>query len=226
MELRQFICRSSFIYLSLFMKKYLLFLILSLFFQFLFAQRYLLNDFKPCIAVAKGGLRIQECFNYNCITQSMEFKSGDEILRLEPISQIDTLYLEGHKMIPYGTRFLEVFYQSPAFSLLIDYKRSLKEDGKIGAMGIKTQHGVQNVDHRTLGANYRQEWERGVDVYSYKEKTSYWIKVGRKMRQFRDEKSLVKLFPDKKRLIESYIKEHHIDFSNHCEVLDLLKTCL
>ena len=226
MELRQILCRSSFIYLSLFMKKYILFLVFSLSFQVLFAQRYLLNDFKPCIAVAKGGLRIQECFNYNCITQSMEFKSGDEILRLAPISQIDTLYLENYKMIPYGTRFLEVFYQSPTFILLIDYKRSLKEDGKIGAMGIKTQNGVQNVDHRSLGANFRQEWEKGVDVYSYVDKTSYWLKIGRKMRQFRDAKSLVKLFPDRKQLIESYIKEYHTDFSNHSDVLGLLRMCM
>ena len=111
----------------------------------MFAQRYLLADFKTCIAVAKGGIPIQERFNYNCVTQTMEFMSGEDILRLDPISQIDTLYLEGHKMIPYGTRFLEVLYQSPEFSLLIDHKRKMKEDGKIGAMGIKTQNGVQNV---------------------------------------------------------------------------------
>ena len=208
------------------MKIKLFFLALSFPFQVLFAQQYLLNDFKPCIAVTKGGLPIQECFNYNCVTQTMEFLSGEERLRLEPISQIDTLYLEEHKMIPYGTRFLEVFYQSPAFSLLIDYKRSMKEEGKIGAMGIKTQNGVQNVDHRSLGANYRQEWEKGVDVYSYIDKTSYWLKIGRKMRQFRDAKSLVKLFPDRKQLIESYIKEHHIDFSNHSDVLGLLRMCM
>ena len=208
------------------MKKYLFFFILSLSFHISYAQRYLLVDFKPCIAVTKGGMPIQECFNYNCVTQTMEFQSGDGIFRLEPISQIDTIYLEGHKMIPYGIRFLEVFYQSPAFSMLIDYKRLMKEDGKIGAMGIKTQHGVQNVDHRSLGANYRQEWERGVDVYSYKDKTSYWVKVGRKMRQFRDEKSLVKLFPDKKQLINSYINEHHTDFTVPIDVLELLRICM
>ena len=192
----------------------------------MFAQRYLLDDFKTCIAVAKGGIPIQERFNYNCVTQTMEFLSGDEILRLEPISQIDTLYLDGHKMIPYGTRFLEVFYQTPAFSLLIDYKRKMKEDGKIGAMGIKTQNGVQNVDHRTLGIDYRQGWERGVDVYTYQDETSYWLKTGRKMKRFRDAKSLVKLLPDKKTIIELHLKEHDTDFSNPNEVLELLVFCM
>lgn len=208
------------------MKQVLLFLSFFLSFQSVLSQRYLLDDFKFCIAVVKGGMPIQEKFNYNCVTQSMEFMSGGEILRLDPISQIDTLYLDGHKMIPYGTRFLEVYYHSSEFSLLIDYKWKVKEGGKIGAMGIKTQNGVQNVDHCTLGANYRQDWERGVDLYTYKDETTYWLKQGRKISRFRDAKSLVKLFPDKKSAVESYFKEYCVDFTKHKDVLGLLKFCL
>ena len=208
------------------MRNVWLFCGLFLMFQETCAQRYLLDDFKVCIAVVKGGMPIQEKFNYNCVSQSMEFMSGADILRLDPISQIDTLYLDTHKMTPYGTRFLEVFYQSPEFSLLIDYKRKMVEDGKIGAMGIKTQNGVQNVDHRTLGADYRQSWERGVDVYTYKNETSYWLKTGRKMKRFRDVKSLVKLLPDKKAVIESCAKEHQTDFAKRQVVLQLLKFCM
>ena len=208
------------------MKRLLLFLSVLFSIQVIVAQRYLLDEFKTCIAVAKGSMPIQERFNYNCVTQTMEFMSGEDILRLEPISQIDTLYLDGHKMIPYGTRILEVFHRSPEFSLLVDYKRKMKEDGKIGAMGIKTQNGVQNVDHRTLGADYRQGWERGVDIYTYQDDTLYWLKTGRKMKRFRDEKSLVKLLPDKKPMIQSYMKAHRTDFSKPNEVLELLKFCM
>lgn len=201
---------------------------LPLFFsvQTAIAQQYLLDEFKVCIAVTKGGMPIQERFNYNCVTQTMEFMNGTDVLRLDPISQIDTLYLDGHKMIPYGTRFLEVFHQSPEFTLLIDHKRKMKEDGKIGAMGIKTQNGVQNVDHRTLGIDYRQGWERGVDVYTYQDEISYWLKTGRKMKRFRDVKSLTKLLPDRKPMVESYMEEHRTDFSKPDEVLELLKCCM
>lgn len=207
------------------MKKVLLFLSLFLSVHTSYSQGYLLDEFKLCIAVAKGGMPIQEKFNYNCVTQAMEFMNGKDILRLEPINQIDTLYLDGHKMIPYGIRFLEVFYRSVEFSLLIDHKRKIMEDGKIGAMGIKTQNGVQNVDRRTLGADFRQDWERGVDVYTYKDETSYWLKTGRKMKRFRDMKTLIKILPEKKMMIERYVMEYNTDFSNHKEVLELLKSC-
>ena len=85
---------------------------------------------------------------------------------------------------------------------------------------------MQNVDHRTLGIDYRQGWERGVDVYTYQDETSYWLKTGRKMKRFRDAKSLVKLLPDKKTIIELHLKEHDTDFSNPNEVLELLVFCM
>lgn len=42
------------------------------------------------------------------------------------------------------------------------------------------------------------------------------------MKRFRDAKSLIKLVPDKKMIIELYLKEHDTDFSNPNEVLELL----
>lgn len=208
------------------MKK-ILFIFLQLFcIQGAVSQQYLLKDFKPCIAVLKNGLPIQENFNYNCVTQAVEFKNGEEVFQLYPISQIDTLYLGNHKMIPYGTRFLEVYYNSPEFTFLVDYKRKIKEDGKVGAMGIKTQHGVQNVDYRSLGVDYRQDWERGVVIYGYNDETSYWLKRERKMKKFKDLKSFVKIFPDKKDDINRYVNSNQVDFKNAKMVLELLMYCM
>ena len=187
------------------------------------AQCYLLDDFKTSIAVVKGGIPIQEKFNYNCVTQTMDFLDGNQILRLDPISQIDTLYLDSHKMIPYGTRFLDMVYRSEVFSLLADYKRKIVNDGRVGAMGIKTQNGVQNVDHRTLGGDFRQEWEKGVDLYTCKDETSYWLVRGSKMKRFGDVKSLTKLFPDKKEGIKEFTDTHQTDFNQIDQVLELLK---
>ena len=85
-----------------------------------FAQQYLLNDFTTSIAVVKSGMPIQEQFNYNCVTQTMEFISEGDIMKLTPINQIDTLYLGEHKMIPYGTRFLDVVHRTSKFALLLD----------------------------------------------------------------------------------------------------------
>ena len=65
-----------------------------------------------------------------------------------------------------------------------------------------------------------------METYTYQDETSYWLKTGRKMKRFRDMKSLIKILPEKKTQIENYVKEHHTDFLNHNEVLELLTSCL
>lgn len=191
-----------------------------------FAQQYLLNDFMISIAVVKGGMPIQERFNYNCVTQTMEFIREGDIMKLTPINQIDTLYLGKHKMIPYGTRFLDVVYKSMEFSYLIDYKRKIVNEGKVGALGIKTQGTVQNIDLIAVGGQRREEWKKGVGIWEYKEENLYWLVRKNKMKKFQNSKTLQKVLPEKKTEIENYVKEHHTDFSNRHEVLELLKSCL
>lgn len=204
------------------------FILISLWFFFLqgFAQQYLLDDFKICIAVVRGGMPIQEQFNYNCVTQTMEFLSEGDVMKLTPINQIDTLYLGTHKMIPYGTRFLDVIHRSAEFSLLVDYKREIVNEGKVGALGIKTQGTVQNIDLSAVGGQRREEWKKGVDIWKYKEENLYWLVRKNKMKKFYHLKSLLKILPEKKTVIELYVKEHRTNFSNHNEVLELLKSCI
>ncbi|WP_455672323.1 hypothetical protein [Phocaeicola sp.] len=190
------------------------------------AQSYLLPDFKLCIATAKrGGQSIQAKFNYNCVTQSMEFLDGDDIMQLSPISHIDTLYLDTHKMIPYGNHFLDVVYTSPQFSLLVDYKRKIVNEGKKGAMGLKTQGTVQNVDFSSFGGRHTEEWKKGNDAWKCKDESTYVYVVKSKMKRFNNTKTFIKLFPKKKDEIEQYIQQHKVKFDNVTAVLELLKFC-
>lgn len=188
------------------------------------AQVYLLPDFELSVATGKHGNRpIQERFNYNCVTRTMEFLDNENILKLDPISQIDTLYLGNHKMIPYGTCFLDVVYISPEFSMLVDYKRRVVNKGKVGAMGLKTQSSVENVDFSAIGGRHTEDWKKGIDVWECKDESTYVYIVKGKMKRFRNKKTLIKIFPDKVQQINQYIDEKKISFDNVGVVLDLLK---
>lgn len=191
------------------------------------AQKYLLPNFKLCLATShKGGQPIQEQFNYNCESQTMEFLDGDAIMRLEPINQIDTLYLDTHKMIPYGTHFLEVLYTSPKFCMLIDHKRKAVNEGKIGAMGLKTQGTIENVDFSSYGGRHTEEWKKGNEVWKYKDESTYICVIKNKMKRFRNKKTLIKIFPRKEKEITEYINENKIRFDDAVAILQLLKFCV
>ena len=191
------------------------------------AQAYLLPEFKVSVATVKrGGQPIQACFNYNCVTRSMEFKEGEEVLRLDPISHIDTLYLDCHKMIPYGVRFLDVVYASSRFSLLVDYKRIKINKGKKGGMGLTTQGTVENVDFSAYGGRHTEEWKKGNEVWQFRDENTYLYVVKSKMKKFHNEKRLVKLFPEKEDVIREYVKAHAVRFDQPQAVLELLQECL
>lgn len=191
------------------------------------AQKYLLPDFKLCVATTKnGGQPIQAEFNYNCVNQSMEFLDGEEIMQLNPISQIDTLFLDNHKMIPYGNHFLDVVYVSPQFCMLIDYKRKIVNEGKVGAMGLKTQGTVENVDFSSFGGRHTENWKKGNEALACKDESTYVYVIKSKMKRFHNEKTLVKIFPKKKDEIAKYIAENKIRFDDIAAVLQLLKFCM
>lgn len=190
------------------------------------AQVYLLPDFELSIATGKRGTQpIQEKFNYNCVTRTMEFLDGKNILKLDPISQIDTLYLGKHKMIPYGNHFLDVVYISPKYSMLIDHKRKVVNEGKVGAMGLKTQGSVENVDFSAFGGRHSEEWKKGIDLWKCKDESTYVYIVKNKMKRFSNKKTLIKIFPDKARQIEQYMEERKISFDDADAILELLEYC-
>lgn len=193
------------------------------------AQVYLLPDFKLCIATQKKDMPIRDNFNYNCSTQRMEFKDGDSKMELSPIDQIDTLYLSGHKMVPYNSRFLEVYYRSQEFNLYIDHKIRPVDAGKVGAMGIKTHAtGVYQVDMVGISETQSNKDYRkiSIDAVNYKNETSYLLEINKKRKKFSDKKSLLKLLPEKQEAIDTYLAAQSVDFRDAEAVLALLKAAL
>lgn len=188
---------------------------------------YLLPSYQESVASSKRGLPLKELFNYNCQSQRMEFKSGEDILELADINNVDTLYLGTHKMVPYASRFLDVVYKSPSFSILADYKLRRINKGKTGALGFNTHvGGVDNVDLSYLGGNNLNREQKNLEVWEYEPEHSYMLFRKNKLQSFRNQKTLTKLFPNKKDFIDQYLKEHKINFDNKEEVIELVKQCM
>lgn len=189
------------------------------------AQVYLLPDFTWSVATMKnGGQPVRAAFNYNCLTQCMEFLEGDDILQLASIHSIDTLYLDTHKMIPYGTRFLDVLYVSPRFTLLLDYRRRKVNEGKVGAMGLKTQGTVENIDVSAVGGRPTDSWKKGNQVWKVKNENTYLYVEKNKMKRFHNEKSLLKLFPHHAGIIRQAFKDNKVRLDQPASVAELLQS--
>jgi len=185
-------------------------------------QRYLLNDFTLSVATSKQGPPIRESFNYDCVKQEMQFEEDGEILKLQSINNIDTLFLGDHKMVPYAGRFLDAVHITAEYKLLIDYKRKQSNKGKKGAMGSTTQGTVENIDISSYRLAHSDKIIQDNALYDYKDETSYVLELNGKIKKFSDTKSFIKLFPEKKEQIDAYIKEQKVTFKNTEAIISLI----
>jgi len=188
-------------------------------------NRYLLDQFIDAVAVGKGG-GVRASFNYDCVKQEMQFVEDDEILKLDPISSVDTMYLGKHKMVRYANRFVELAYASPQYNLFIDYKRRIINEGKKGAMGTKTQGGVENIDIRRSAVGLQGTKMADINVYNCKDESRYMFEQNKKMKQFNNLDSFLKIFPEKKEQIKAYVKDHNISFKKTPDVISLIEFSL
>jgi hypothetical protein len=100
---------------------------------------------------------------------------------------------------------------------------SLKElhKGKKGAYGQTTQNNiiVINTNHFQPGIYNTQT----ADVNVVINKNEYWLCVNNKYVRFKNKESLIKLFPEKKTLIQNLIRQKNLSFSNPKDVFILIE---
>lgn len=202
--------------------------------------KYLLPEFELSIAQMKNGTLIRERFNYNCETQQVEFIDDDgQLMMMEGAMLIDTLRLGPHRLTPYKGHFIDRQYSSEAFDFYVDYRVRVVDDGKIGAMGLKTHAGVQQVarpyyDQMAQGGQVASHLENytyvhdntpleSIDITTTKHYNSYVVEADGKKRGFKDAKSLAKAFPAHAEAFGAYLDGHKVNFSHPDEVLSMLK---
>ena len=64
------------------------------------------------------------------------------------------------------------------------------------------------------------------EVYRRSNKNTYYILIDKKMQTFKDKRSLLKLFPERKEEIELLLKEEKTMFTNVEDVVELMKRIL
>ena len=190
------------------------------------AQQYLLKEFTACSAKMKNSMPVRGLFNYNCNTQRMEFMDGETVMELTNPEAVDTLFLVGHKMIPYSTRFLDVVYKGKNFTLAVDYKAKAVNLGREGAMGTRSQMSVASMDMKSLGIHQNRPEIHELSVWQNQNDNGYFLVQKNKMKRFNNEKSLLKIIPEKKEQVEAYLTQNKVDFHNTDQVLALMIACM
>lgn len=188
---------------------------------------YLFEKYTNGMVLLKNKARIPTSLNYDTANGYMMYIDNGKEMILETAQGIDTVYIGTAKFIPSGQHgFLEMVSCKNGI-VFIKWDLSKQLRGKKGAYGQIIQGSVDVMDINTIkqqgGTTERNQY---VDVYVQQNNNEYWLLRDGKFVKCKNEKSLIKLFPDKAELIKTYIKEYKLELSNPQQMLDLLDYCM
>ena len=166
--------------------------------------------------------------NYNATKHQMMYKQGDDEMILGNIHTVDSVLIDKHRFIPIKNRFYEVIPVNSEF-LLVDWNISMTNIGYKGAYGQVTHSKVHSYNISAMTHDIYHTEARptsSLEVYRSSNNNTYYIIQNQKLQKFKDKKSLLKLFPERKEEIENLIKEKKTMFKNVEDVVELMKRIL
>lgn len=184
----------------------------------------LLPSFTNSLVIMKSGERKRAVLNYNLVDQEMVFMQRDQFFVLDNPQLIDTIYMANRTFIPISdSRFYELAVRGDV-SLLIQHKAYAESLGVPTAYGARSQTTSYNYVKTIYGGNgainlkFPNEMIINID-------TDYWILRGEIMQLFKNKRQFLKLFPDKKKELEQFIRKNKTDFRSYQNVTDLVSYC-
>lgn len=183
----------------------------------------LFENYKKGTILFKNRSKTHTLLNFDASNDNIMFKQGNEEMILTNSNQIDTAYIGNRKFIPIRNLYLECIATKHG-DVYVHWNLKNTYKGKRGAYGMTTQTKVESIN--TAQMNYGYYENQYVDVYQLSNRNEYYLFKGDKPIVIRNEKNVLKAFPEHQDKIKEYIKENDVEFSTTMKVVGLLEYCL
>lgn len=184
-------------------------------------NHFVFDRFMDATILYKNKKSARTQLNYNKAMEEMIYVSADgKNMALYPISQIDTIYLGERKFVPVEEkRFYEVLLNDNSLVLYASYRCRMSVRAQNIGYGSSSTTAVENVSSLNAeGEVYQLKLPENYKSDPYE--IFYIRRNGVEQEKFSKVKELPKLFPEHKKEISSFIKQHKI--KNNPE--DIIKT--
>lgn len=161
--------------------------------------------------------------NYDAANSKMIYQLDGNEMTLMNNHEIDSIIFRDSKFIPHGNIYLEVVNESKG-DIFINWKLKEKPKGYQGAMGLTTQAKVESIDlsHITTKKNEISTAE----ITELSNNNEYWFYQQGKLIKCRNERQLLKQFPQYRDQIREFIKQENINFKNPADAIRLINHAL
>jgi hypothetical protein len=182
--------------------------------------QYLFGSFSESTIRMKNGQIQTQNMNYNIITSKMVFIKGDKYYDLTNPEMVDTITIEGCKLVPVGKDFYEIIRKG-IYSYYVQHVGNLTQPGKPVGYGGTSQLSASNyVSTAKLDGI---QWNLALPSdFAVNASEVYWIRKGSDWFDFATEKQLLKLFPDKASQMKEFIKANKVKLDKHETMIKLI----
>jgi hypothetical protein len=185
-------------------------------------HHYVLPAFVEGTVKQKSGETNKALLNYNSVTEEMIFDQGGRQLALDKIENVDTVFIQDRKFVPFGSVFYEVATAGPV-PLYIQHKTQLIPPGNNTGFGTSQTAAITNIsDLKAAGLAYKLKLP---DDYKVINKTIYWLRKNNNYYIIKTEKNIEDLFPEKADAIKKNVKDNKVNFKNSQDLIKVIRFC-
>jgi hypothetical protein len=185
----------------------------------LHAAGYLFPDFVDGRVLMKSGSTEKALLNYNTNNQGIGFMKEGQYLELTGLETIDTVYIYEKKFVPYHEKFYLVVSTSFSMPLLeLIYNKPIPQTATNEHYGLDKRNSnsvSNNVTNAYSNRNFRSYFE-----LTYLKKI--FLQKGRVLLKVNNQQEIIDIYPEKKDLIKSFVKENKTNFNKEDDVVGLL----
>ena len=183
---------------------------------------YLFEDFMDGTVVLKNRSVVKTKFNLDIFHDKFLYMDGDQVMEMTDFSNVSTVLIGDRTFIPQGNALYEVVELDPENNLLVKWHRKNNPMGKKGAYDqIAHASSTQSLDPNYYSPSVTKEAAR--DEMRTVSENKYGMLSNGKFRTFTEKRSFLKLFPDRKKELETFINEQHLLFTDIDDVIRLAK---
>ena len=183
-------------------------------------SQYVFNEFSQGIVKMKSGEVSTQSLNYNIVTNEMIFNNNGTYMAIAQPENVDTVFIKDRKFIPLNNKFYEILVNEK-FPLLLEFTATIKEPGNPtgygGSSNISATSNLKSII--SSGGSYALKLPDGYSVIAG---YNYWIMEDGKLNKAGSYNQLIKIFPDKKEVINDFVKKNHINFSIREDMIFLI----
>ncbi|HBF96166.1 MAG TPA: hypothetical protein DD786_08725 [Porphyromonadaceae bacterium] len=183
----------------------------------------LFDEYLNGIVLMKNKARTSAKLNYDTANKKMMYLQNNDEMILLNYNQVDTVYIADKKFIPLHTVYLEVVHTKNS-EIFIDWVLKDKYRGNRGAYGQITQNKVETIN--TAHWTNNEYKIQTAEVFERENANAYWIYIDDKPVRCRNEKDLLKYFPNRKEEIKAFTKNEKLNFKNPADAIRIIGFCL